>query len=213
MIRPFASSWWLLAITTLLNCVLADTEIVNFRLPLSSTTSKHTPPPYVPLTILTPSERITIDLTASSPERWFILDFGESNRKSWTIRASWPGSSPTRIRFSNAFSPGYFVIHSSPLSPHFPHPLLNDLKSRYLSSSASSPTSKIKDDFSTSVHLTLEPLLLGVIPRTALPAMGLMILFALGAGACVPSFIRTIEIAIDWADQQEGETKKQVKVD
>nr|XP_031857982.1 uncharacterized protein CI109_006605 [Kwoniella shandongensis]KAA5525054.1 hypothetical protein CI109_006605 [Kwoniella shandongensis] len=206
-----------LAVLSFLSSVLGDTEIVNFHLPLSTTTTRHITPPDVPLLILSPSETITINLTSSSPERWFMLDFGDSTYTSWTIRASWPGSSPTRIKFIEPFSPGYFIIHSSSLSPPFPHPLLQHIPSYLKPYFPSSTRGKRKvrgsDDFETLLQVTLEPLHLGVIPQTAIPAIGLIVLFALGAGVCVPSIIHILETARDWADQKQVVDGKNVKME
>lgn len=98
-------------------CVRADTEIINFRLPLPPHTTIYPTPnsliyTYVssrmqthciqllPLSRLilkfriSPYETLTLNLTDSSPERWFALDMGngKGSYKSWTLRASWPGS-------------------------------------------------------------------------------------------------------------------------
>ncbi|KIR76062.1 hypothetical protein I310_00769 [Cryptococcus deuterogattii CA1014] len=74
-------------------CVRADTEIINFRLPLPPHTTTYPIPDSLIYTI-SPYETLTLNLTDSSPERWFALDMGnmKGSYKSWTLRASWPGS-------------------------------------------------------------------------------------------------------------------------
>lgn len=97
-------------------CVRADTEIINFRLPLPPHTTTYPMPDSLIYTYvrscmqiivysyhhfgtdgtfrISPYETLTLNLTDSSPERWFALDMGnmKGSYKSWTLRASWPGS-------------------------------------------------------------------------------------------------------------------------
>lgn len=204
-------------------CVRADTEIINFHLPLPPHTTTYPTPDSLVYTI-SPYETLTLDLTDSSPERWFALDMGnmKGSYKSWTLRASWPGSSPTKITLSPPLSPGYFTLHAAALSPRFPHhppvlpyiPYMNHLTS-FISSLLTIPPPKPKlsdDQFHTPLHLTLEPLLFGFLPYTALPAVGLIILFVTVAGMGVPYVIRGLEWAGNWAqakDRRRGERERE----
>ncbi|OXM79930.1 hypothetical protein C364_02229 [Cryptococcus neoformans Bt63] len=204
-------------------CVRADTEIINFRLPLPPHTTTYPTPDSLVYTI-SPYEALTLNLTDSSPERWFALDMGnmKGSYKSWTLRASWPGSSPTKITLSPPLSPGYFTLHAAALSPRFPHhppvlpyiPYMNHLTS-FISSLLTIPPPKPKlsdDQFHTPLHLTLEPLLFGFLPYTALPAVGLIILFVTVAGMGVPYVIRGLEWAGNWAqaeDRRRGEGERE----
>lgn len=82
---------------------------------------------------------------------------------------------------------GYpILIHitSSQLSPRFPrYPFLE-------SATDNGAGVKVTEgDYSTPFTITLEPLLFGVLPQTAVPALGYILLFGLGAAGTVP-FIR-----------------------
>lgn len=72
------------------------------------------------------------------------------------------------------------------------------------------PKPKLSDDqFHTPLHLTLEPLLFGFLPNTALPAVGLIILCAAAAGMGVPYVIRGLECAGNWAQAEDrGRTER-----
>ena len=50
-----------------------------------------------------------------------------------------------------------------------------------------------EEEWYTSFHLVIEPLILGIVPRTAIPAIILILVFGISAGCCVPAIIRFIE--------------------
>jgi hypothetical protein len=108
-------------------------------------------------------------------------------------------------------------ITAAPLSPRFPHPLLsqvNDYLPSYLSLVGALPVDRegsetktkwettTKSQWETKAHILLEPLILGVIPSTAVPAVGWMIVLVFGAGMVVPRLITWLEVA-KRADQAE----------
>ncbi|TYJ55074.1 hypothetical protein B9479_004211 [Cryptococcus floricola] len=189
----------------------ADTEIVNFHLPLSKDTTVY-PPLDTVIHTISPFETVNINLTDISPEQWFSLDWKDQQDKykSWTLRASWPASSPTRIQILPPHSPGFLLIHASPLSPRFPyHPPLSQYLPSFLQPlftflpRATQPVPaerKLDTEFETPLHLTLEPLLLGVLPYTALPAVGLILVVVVVAGLGVPYVIKGLEGAGNWVD-------------
>ncbi|WVQ77541.1 hypothetical protein IAR50_007228 [Cryptococcus sp. DSM 104548] len=193
--------------------VRADTEIVNFHLPLSKDTTVY-PPLDAVIQTLSPFETITLNLTDISPEQWFSLDWKDQQGQysSWTVRASWPGSYPTRIQILPPHSPGFLLIRASPLSPRFPrHPCLplTQYLPSFLQSLFTRPipaVPKLDTEFETLLHLTLEPLVLGVLPWTAIPAVGMVLVFTVVAGLGVPYVIRGLEGAGNWA---EGRRRKE----
>lgn len=63
------------------------------------------------------------------------------------------------------------------------------------------------DDFETPFHLVLEPLLLGVVPRTALSAIGGVLGMILVAVVCVPIAIRYIERWVVRVQEEEEKAK------
>ena len=83
-------------------------------------------------------------------------------------------------------------ISSRALSPGFPHPLLERF-GRYLPSTSTESTAP--GEFSTRFHLVLEPLVLSVLPMTAVPALALIVIFGVVAGLTVPTIIRLLERA------------------
>ncbi|WVQ84446.1 hypothetical protein IAT38_006598 [Cryptococcus sp. DSM 104549] len=193
-----------------IGCVRGDTEIINFGFPLPALSDAY-PPPDTKVYTLSPSQPLTLNVTSSSPERWFALDLGasKSRYKGWTIRASWPASSPTKITLSPPSSPGYFTLLAAPLSPRFPrHPPWLKLLPWNLGSLFAAPphvaAQRLSDDeFATVLLLTLEPLLLGFLPRTVLPAVGLIVLFATAAWFLVPAVIGFFESAGEWSEAQQ----------
>lgn len=111
-------------------------------------------------------------------------------------------------------SPRTAILHltAAPLSPPFPHPLLSQLNAylpSYLRTIGARPvdregsetetttqwetTTKIK--WETKAHILLEPLILGVIPSTAVPAVGWISVLVFGAGLVVPRLITWLEAA------------------
>ena len=79
------------------------------------------------------------------------------------------------------------IIHlsASLLSPRFPR---QPFKS---GSEAHLPTAD--DEFYTTFALVIEPLIFGVLPKTAIPALGWILVFALGAACAVPTIIRNLD--------------------
>ncbi|WWC95714.1 hypothetical protein V866_002580 [Kwoniella sp. B9012] len=186
----------------LLGIVRADTEIINFSLPLPPPPPSSTPILSInpDLLELTPSQPTIVNLTDSSPNQSFILNFQgvEKDYQKWTIRISWPGSSPTKIKIIPPDESFQFSIIGSSLSPRMYHPLLSD-------DIAHEPT----DQFHTPISIILEPLILGVIPRTALPTIYTIILALVIAGWNIPRILRLIEDIINkFKDQSQAHIKQ-----
>ncbi|WWC92674.1 uncharacterized protein L201_007633 [Kwoniella dendrophila CBS 6074] len=193
-------------ITCVLSLVLADTEIINFHLPISSECSSIRETTTSALvqhewTILKPSKPLIFNLNSSSPQKGFTLDFKQLRYNVWTIRASWPGSSPTRIKINPPNSSYQFSIESSALSPRMSHHLLRDFMNKYANleikdvNQANRESSSLS--FDTPITITLEPLILGIIPKTALPTIIIIILSVILVGLNVTRIIRIIELAIN----------------
>lgn len=87
-------------------------------------------------------------------------------------------------------------ITASPLSPSMPQPLLDRIFHREPKAS--------DGQWSTTAELVFEPLVLGLIPETTLPAIGWAALFAIGAALAVPYIIRFLERAKQDADKAEA---------
>ena len=85
------------------------------------------------------------------------------------------------------------IIHlsASLLSPRFPRHLFTD------------SVSHVGDEFQTTLALVIEPLILGVLPRTAIPALMWIILFGLGGASVVPYILRYLD-AISTSGETEG---------
>ena len=83
-------------------------------------------------------------------------------------------------------------IVTRPLSPRFPHPLLNNFTGQLAESLGHQNKSQ---EFTTTFHLVLEPLILSLLPLTAIPTILLILLFALGSAFTVPTLIHLIERA------------------
>jgi hypothetical protein len=79
------------------------------------------------------------------------------------------------------------IIHlsASLLSPRFPRQPFAPTPSGHL------PTTN--DEFYTTFALVVEPLTFGVLPQTALPALGWILVFGLGAACTVPTIIQYID--------------------
>jgi hypothetical protein len=79
------------------------------------------------------------------------------------------------------------IIHlsASLLSPRFPRQPFAPTPSEHL------PTAN--DEFYTTFALVIEPLILGVLPKTAVSAIGWILVFGLGAACTVPTMIRYLD--------------------
>ncbi|WVO14994.1 hypothetical protein L204_102637 [Cryptococcus depauperatus] len=194
-------------------CILiayADTEIINFRHPLPSHPTLY-PPLDSLIQTISPYETLRLNLTDTAPEKWLALDIKKDQKyRAWTLRASWPGSSPTRVTLQSPMSPGYFVIRAALLSPRFPHyPHLFELFPSSVSHIFAGRRELIKNDkrFETPLNLTLEPLLFNVLPWTALPAVVTIVLFITGAWIVLPYFIQGLEFAGEWAEKKRLKEK------
>jgi hypothetical protein len=79
------------------------------------------------------------------------------------------------------------IIHLSAalLSPRFPRQPFISTPSAHL------PISE--DEFYTTFALVIEPLILGVLPKTAVSAIGWILVFGLGAACTVPTIIRYLD--------------------
>jgi len=60
-------------------------------------------------------------------------------------------------------------------------------------------------DYTTTYHLVLEPLLLFILPRTAVPTVILIIIFAIGSSLTVPTIIRLLEKAASPSSHEKVE--------
>lgn len=108
------------------------------------------------------------------------------------------------------------ILHVSarPLSPRFPHPLLATLYARLPQSvravlpAPPVTTSLDNAEWSTTYHVVLEPLVLGVLPKTAVPAVWAILVFVLGAALVVPSLIRALEKGRGRALATEAEQRR-----
>ncbi|WVF68375.1 hypothetical protein IAT40_003140 [Kwoniella sp. CBS 6097] len=227
------TAWIVAFFLSCLGAAWADTEILNFHLPLPSGSASA---PAAALAsgagagagaeiyetkfetsndslILSPSQPLTFVLSSSFPNRTIFLEFGDSDSSAWTIRASWPGSHPARIALSDPTDEGFF-IKGSPLSPRMPHPLLLHLPTSLQilftpTSSKAPPASALspapdaaseKEAFSTPVILVLEPLVLGIIPQTAVPTIGVILLVVFSSGLLVPRVVGLIERLVNPAE-------------
>jgi len=61
------------------------------------------------------------------------------------------------------------------------------------------------DEFYTTFALVIEPLILGVLPKTAIPAIAWIVVFGLGAACTVPTIIRHLD-----STSRTGEVKGSV---
>jgi hypothetical protein len=93
-------------------------------------------------------------------------------------------------------------IRAKALSPRMPHPLL----ARF----GWTPPTLTDADFETPFHLVLEPLILGIVPRTTVSAIGAVVVMVLAAVACVPFAIRFVE---GWAARVKEEEQKEMKTE
>ncbi|CAD6571539.1 MAG: hypothetical protein TREMPRED_000309 [Tremellales sp. Tagirdzhanova-0007] len=91
-------------------------------------------------------------------------------------------------------------ISARPLSPRFPHPLLHNFTGQLTKPLGPSNTSR---EFTTNFHIVLEPLILSILPSTAIPTILLILLFALGSALTVPTLIRLIERAASSSNHEK----------
>ena len=97
------------------------------------------------------------------------------------------------------------IVHlsASLLSPRFPRQPFSGR-----------PNTPSTDEFHTTFALMVEPLIFGILPQTAVPALIWALIFGLGAACLVPYIIRyldTINIA-GLPDHTEGEGVKRGKI-
>lgn len=72
--------------------VRADTEIRNFKLPLSPSSIQRTPPSTTDFEVVKSGIQ-TFNVSDTSPELWLLWTPGSDEEwKSWIARISWPGS-------------------------------------------------------------------------------------------------------------------------
>ncbi|WRT69824.1 uncharacterized protein IL334_006815 [Kwoniella shivajii] len=183
--------------------VSADTEIVNFHLPLrglsQAETSKGTLA-NAEVTTLYPSNPLLFNLSSSDPEKHFQLNLNGNGHKSWTIRASYPGSSPVKLKMIEPNSKFQFSITGQALSPRMNHSFLQQYIVKYLPTDTDPTKVDRLEDFDTVISIVLEPLILGIIPQTALPTIAIVLVFVLGAGTILPYVIISIEKGLAWSD-------------
>lgn len=95
------------------------------------------------------------------------------------------------------------VISARPLSPTIFHPSPPNILLQYLAGALrptiyaprESVSGQGNASWMTTFQVVLEPLILGVLPSTAVPAVWLLLIFGVGAAMCVPFIIRTLEIS------------------
>ncbi|KAL7425241.1 hypothetical protein Q5752_000929 [Cryptotrichosporon argae] len=174
---------------------VADTEILNFRLPPPDSNA-HAPARARPDVRLTQAQAgaVGLSVSASDPERWVELALPAG---AWTARVSWAASSPTRFGLSQHAD--RLRITAAPLSPRMPHPLLG---------TADSDGGPDDSAFSTDFTLVVEPLVAGV-PRSALPAAAAVLVFA--AGACLA--VRRIIPLLEAVAGREGAMQVRLKAE
>ncbi|WVR07955.1 hypothetical protein IAU60_004998 [Kwoniella sp. DSM 27419] len=202
--RPLAV---LLTIAWCAVLVLADTEIINFHRPLTPARLGIKQADLISDSFV-PSDPVVFNLSSSEASRRFILDFGEVRYAKWTVRASWPGSYPARIAIEPPTASSHLVIRGSALSPRMYHPLLTRLPPslrRILPKPIPLRSTTFTTDqaFSTPIHLLLEPLILGVIPQTAMPAIGAILAVVLLAALAIPSVFRTLHSLVNAVDDDK----------
>jgi hypothetical protein len=83
-------------------------------------------------------------------------------------------------------------INSKPLSPRFPH-RHHELLAKLPTYKAASPVTETDDGYNTTFHLVFEPLILGVIPQTSVPAIKYISAATIFSLLLVPFVIRFIE--------------------
>jgi hypothetical protein len=86
---------------------------------------------------------------------------------------------------SNSVDQAIIHLSASLLSPRSPRQPFNFLPSAF----AVVP----ENEFITTFALVIEPLIFGVLPKTALPALGWILVFGLGAAWVVPIIIRYLD--------------------
>jgi hypothetical protein len=98
------------------------------------------------------------------------------------------------------------IIHLSAalLSPRFPRQPFKSIPS------GQSPIAD--DEFNTTFALVIEPLTFGVLPQTALPALGWILVFGLGAACTVPSIIRYLDSFSRTGKVKGSETEEQKSI-
>lgn len=100
-------------------------------------------------------------------------------------------------------SDGVFIhLSAALLSPRFPR---QPFKS---GSEAHLPTAD--DEFYTTFALVIEPLIFGVLPNTAIPALVWILFFGLGAACTVPTILRYLDF-ISRTGQVKGTETEQRK--
>ncbi|WWC73819.1 uncharacterized protein I206_107791 [Kwoniella pini CBS 10737] len=207
----------LLLMITLIGIVLADTEIINFQLPLPLSSPTEVPSlNQLQYTTLNPSESIITTLNTSSSSRTFFLNLNDDYSK-WTIRVSWPGSSPTKIKISEPNSNSQITISSQSLSPKMNHTKLRQFLNRHISFNKTYSISNFEmkndnDYFNTSIEIILEPLIIGLIPQTTLPTIGLILISIIIVSFIIPHFIHFIEEIINDIPQSQKGTFDDKKI-
>ncbi|ORX37606.1 hypothetical protein BD324DRAFT_650175 [Kockovaella imperatae] len=145
--------WLVVAMSSV---VMADTEILTLRLPLDTVIEHHVE---APTYALQPSNPLSVNLTLPS-DIYVKLDTDLYAASAWTVRLSWPGSYPTRLRVV----PGQVKQETSTL-------VLG------IYASALSPTFEGVSVSETPLKILLEPLVAGALPQTLLPTLGALAIF------------------------------------
>ena len=103
-------------------------------------------------------------------------------------------------------SNGAVIIHlsGSLLSPRFP--------SQPFKSTPNGHLPMADDEFSTTFALVIEPLIFGILPQTAIPALVWILVFGLGAACAVPTIIRYLDFISRTGQVKEPETEQRKSI-
>lgn len=112
--------------------------------------------------------------------------------------------SPTKFNLALHPNPQADSIERGPII----HVTSSELSPRIPSLGIFGTPSKIQEGYHTTFTLVIEPLILGFLPKTAIPAVFWIITFALGAGITVPYIRRRIENLVNTVgmDEPRGKT-------
>ncbi|KAF7302602.1 hypothetical protein HMN09_00894700 [Mycena chlorophos] len=202
--------------------VVANTEIVNFAAVAGSSAKQHARKPDWP--VLHP--RTTTNWSITPPaESWFVLDLPEHGPKQYTLRLSYAASSPTDFAIT-IFDPSdasgrrkYARISGADagvFTPAFkPH------SSRWIAlfyrvyfPGFYATTPRRPDTAEVRFVLTLEPLLLGVLPASLAPlVVFIFILLVVVARAVLPRVLEGLEGVAEEARREMGEEMERLKTE
>lgn len=124
---------------------------------------------------------------------------------------SWPASTPTRfemdIQPGTAGAPAVLFLKASPLSPRIDHTRVLGYLGRIVGLDVGTDSGNLADpsSFSTTFTVVLEPLMFGVLPRTAIPAVIAILILCVSVWFFKPFLIKGFESVIRRVDAEEAE--------